>query len=57
MATVKPLHEINPPRNGEVALAKRVTEGALRLPRRPKLRAPSTPSLRLAVPLPVPGRI
>lgn len=30
MATVKPLHAVNPPRNGEVALAKRVTEGAAR---------------------------
>lgn len=30
MATVKPLHGINPPRNGEVALAKRVTERAAR---------------------------
>jgi DNA-nicking Smr family endonuclease len=29
MATVKPLNGVNPPRHGEVALAKRVTEGAL----------------------------
>ena len=46
----------NPPRNGEVADAKRLTEGAQRALGRWR-RAPSTTSLRLAVPLPVPGRI
>ncbi|PIX64289.1 MAG: hypothetical protein COZ43_12095 [Sphingomonadales bacterium CG_4_10_14_3_um_filter_58_15] len=44
----------NPPRDGEVAVAKRLTEGVLH--QTPRLRqAPST-ILRM-VPLPVPGRI
>jgi len=43
----------NPPQHGEVAAAKRLTEGAL--VRAQRVRRPPSTSLRL-VPLPVPGR-
>jgi hypothetical protein len=42
--------EPTPPRNGEVARAKRVTEGPLSI-------APDPSTALRAVPLPVPGRI
>jgi hypothetical protein len=48
---------LNPPRNGEVARAKRVTEGA-HLSASDALEARRDPSTILRmVPLPVPGRI